>query len=158
MRKFEDQASLNVAFDELKREFERLKGQSSSALLSFGASSIDTSASDRYMWPFRTSSTADSTEQKVHAPRAGKITGLSAYIPTAGTAAADRTIELVLRKRGLDTPIKVQFTIPRFVGVLRSSNKAEISVERDELLSVVVRKSGSLTGSPETIIVLVEIE
>lgn len=158
MRKNPEKADVNAALDELRRDFDRLERARNSMFVGFGATDLATTASDRYLNPLSPGVAISGTELFLPAPRAGTIVGLNLHLASVGTAAADRTVTVVVRRKGVDTPVKVQFTVPKFSGELSSRAVGAVKVERNDLLSVVVRKSGVLTGAPGPIVAFVEIE
>ncbi len=148
---------LRAEIDELRRDLKALGRGQPALTYVFGASSIGTGTTDRYLWPYGQSATADLVEQKLPVQRAGTVTGLMVYVPDEGDAAAAREVSLTLRYNGEDTPMRLEFTVPQFSGVVRATSRP-FKVERDGLLSVVVRKDGSLVTSPGTCIAFVEVE
>lgn len=148
---------LRMAIDALRLELEAQKRGRPSLTYVFGALSLGTGTTDRYLWPYGPATTASLDEQKLPVQRAGTVTGLMVYVPDTGDAVAAREVSLTLRYNGEDTPMRLEFTVPQFSGVVRATSRP-FQVERDGLLSVVVRKDGALVTSPGTCIAFVEVE
>lgn len=147
---------LRADIDELRRDFEALRRGQPALTYVFGALGIGTGTTERYLWPYDQATTADTVEQKLPVQRAGVVTGLVLYVSDAGDAAAAREVSLTVRYNGEDTPMRVEFTVPQFSGVVRATSRP-FKVERDGLLSVVVRKDGVLVTSPGTCLAFVEV-
>lgn len=145
-----------AAIDALRLELKALQRAKPLLTYVFAALSLGTTASDRYLWPYGPATAASSSEQKLHVQRAGMVTGLSAYIPDPGDAAAAREVSFTVRKNDEDTPMRLDFTVPQFSGVVHAESRP-FKVERGDLLSVVVRKDGALVTSPGTCIAFVEV-
>lgn len=147
---------LRAAIDALRLELEAARRAQPLLTYVFGAASLGTGTTDRYLWPYGPATTASSDEQKLPVQRSGVVTGLMVYIPDTGAAAAAREVSLTVRYNGEDTPMRLEFTVPQFSGVVRATSRP-FKVERDGLLSIVVRKDGALVTSPGTCIAFVEV-
>lgn len=147
---------LRAAIDTLRLELDALRRAQPSLTYVFGALNLGTGTTDRYLWPYGPATAASLDEQKLPVQRAGTVTGLILYVPDPGDAAAAREVSLTLRYNGEDMPMRLEFTVPQFSGVVRATSRP-FKVERDGLLSIVVRKDGALVTSPGTCIAFVEV-
>lgn len=139
---------VDKAFELAKKDLDtKLSRLSGAVPMIFGATTVGTSSSDRFMLPFEPGTAISSTEVSMPVYRGGVLQPFVVRIETVGGAAADRRVEIAVRVNGVDTPMRVHFTCPKFTGILRASDR--ISVKKDDLVSVVVRKDGALTTAPD---------
>lgn len=135
---------VDIAVDALRKDTnQQFRGLVSSLSVVFGSINTGTSSSDRFLNPFSPQTAISTTEVWFRAYRPGVLQPFMVEILTIGAAAADQRVELLLRVNGKDTPMRVHYTAPKFVGLLRANQF--VRVEKDNKISIVVRKTGALT-------------
>jgi len=134
---------VDIAVEALRKDIDQQFRETENSIgVVFGALDTGTGTNDRYMLPFSPRVATSASEVYFPVYRAGVLSPFMVRIDSIGAAAATRRIEIVLRVNGKDTPMRVHFSCPLFTGILRATQK--VKVEKNDLLSVAIRKSAIL--------------